>query len=133
MIVVDTNIIAYFYLTGEHSRQVEDLLSRDPDWVAPMLWRSEFRNVLAHYLRKKLLSYDDAMLILKQAETLMAGNEYEVSSSQVMHLVNSSCCSAYDCEFIALARHINVSLITSDKKILREFPDTAQTVESFLG
>ena len=73
------------------------------------------------------------MLILQQAESLMAEREYEVSSTQVMQLFNNSTCSAYDCEFVALARHLNVPLLTSDKKILREFPDTAQTVESFLG
>ncbi len=71
------------------------------------------------------------MLILEQAEGLMADNEYEVSSAQVMQLVNNSNCSAYDCEFVALARYLNVPLITSDKKILREFPDIAQTIESF--
>jgi len=133
MIVVDTNIIAYFYLTGEHSRQAENLFSHDPNWAAPILWRSEFRNVLAHYLRKKLITFDDIMLILQQAESLMAEREYEISSTQVMQLVNNSNCSAYDCEFVALARYLNVPLITSDKKILREFPDAAQTVESFLG
>lgn len=131
MIVVDTNIIAYLYLSGEHSRQAEDLLSHDPAWAAPILWRSEFRNVLALYLRKNLLNHKDTILILEQAEGLMADNEYEVSSAQVMQLVNSSGCSAYDCEFVALARYLNVPLITSDKKILREFPGTAQTVESF--
>ena len=133
MIVIDTNIIAYFYLTGEHSRQAENLFSHESDWAAPILWRSEFRNVLAHYLRKNLITFGDIMLILQQAESLMVGREYEVSSIQVMQLVNNSNCSAYDCEFVVLAQYLNVPLLTSDKKILREFPDTAQTVESFLG
>jgi len=133
MIVVDTNMIAYLYLSGERSLQAEKLLSREPTWIAPILWRSEFRNVLALYLRKNLLNYKDAMLILEQAEGLMADNEYEVSSAQVMQLVNDSNCSAYDCEFVALARCLSIPLITSDKKILLEFPDTAKSVESFLG
>jgi predicted nucleic acid-binding protein len=55
MIVVDTNVIAYLYLTGEYSDLSERLLEHDPDWMAPRLWRSEFRNVLALYLRKELL------------------------------------------------------------------------------
>ena len=57
MIVVDTNIISYLYISGERSQQSEDLLSFDPNWVAPILWRSEFRNILAQYLRNKLLNH----------------------------------------------------------------------------
>jgi predicted nucleic acid-binding protein len=133
MIVVDTNIIAYLYLSGERSRQAEELLSREPDWVAPILWRSEFRNILAHYLRKKLLNFDDATLILQQAENLLAGSEYEIASAQVMHLINQSNCSAYDCEFVALAQYLNVPLITADKVILQEFPDIARSVDSFIN
>lgn len=132
MIVVDTNIIAYLYLSGKRSRQAEELLSREPNWVAPILWRSEFRNILAHYLRKKLLNLDDIMLILQEAEILMTGSEYEIASTQVIQLVNNSNCSAYDCEFVALAQYLNVPLITADKKILKEFPDIAQSVDSFI-
>ena len=133
MIVVDTNIIAYLYITGDRSQQSEDLLSYDSDWVAPILWRSEFRNVLAQYLRKNLLKIDDILLIIQQAETLLADHEYEISSAHIMQLVKSSQCSAYDCEFVALAQYLGVPLITSDKKILREFPEITQTVESCLG
>ena len=132
MIVVDTNIIAYLYLSGERSRQAEELLSREPNWIAPILWRSEFRNILAHYLSKKLLNLDDIMLILQQAESLMADSEYEIASAQVMRLVNNSNCSAYDCEFVAIAQYLNVPLVTADKNILQEFPDIARPVDSFI-
>jgi len=50
-----------------------------------------------------------------------------------MQLVKSSQCSAYDCEFIALAQYLDVPLITADKKILREFSKIAQTAESYLA
>jgi len=51
MIVVDTNIIAYLYISGEKSLQAEQLLSFDSLWNAPILWRSEFRNVLSQYFK----------------------------------------------------------------------------------
>lgn len=51
MIVVDTNVLAYLYLPGEYTAAAEALLAHDPDWAAPVLWRSEFRNILAGYLR----------------------------------------------------------------------------------
>jgi len=56
MIVVDTNVIAYLYLPTDYTRLAEQLLAKEPDWAAPLLWRSELRNVLALYLRKNLLS-----------------------------------------------------------------------------
>ncbi len=56
MIVVDTNIIAYLYISGERSQQTEKLLSIDANWNAPLLWRSEFRSVLSRYLRGSIRS-----------------------------------------------------------------------------
>ncbi len=80
MIVVDTNIISYLYISGDRSKQSENLLSSDSNWVAPILWRSEFRNILAQYLRKNLLSIDEILLIIQQAEKLLTDHEYEISS-----------------------------------------------------
>jgi predicted nucleic acid-binding protein len=52
MIVVDTNVLAYLYLPGEYTAAAETLLEQDSDWAEPILWRSEFRNILARYLRR---------------------------------------------------------------------------------
>jgi len=123
MIVVDTNVLAYLYLPSEKSAEAEELLGRDPDWASPLLWRSEFRNILAGYLRRKMLSFDQACDLQKEAEELLAGSEYEVDSRMVLELVRKSDCSAYDCEFVALALKLNTKLITSDKKVLKAFPE----------
>ena len=60
MIVVDTNVIAYLFLPGEYTPLAERLLQKDPDWVAPVLWRSELRNVFALYVR--LVTQDKKVL-----------------------------------------------------------------------
>jgi predicted nucleic acid-binding protein len=133
MIVADTNTIAYFYINSDKSAQAEQLLLREPRWIAPSLWKSEFRNLLALYLRKNILTLDEILMIIQQAENLMLENEYEVSSVQILHLVNASDCSAYDCEFVALAKLLNIPLITSDKKIINAFPGIAQTIHDFIG
>ena len=133
MIVVDTNIISYLYISGERSEQAEQLLSADAHWNAPILWRSEFRSVLSQYLRKSILSFDETILIIQQAEKLLTGNEFEISSAHIMRLVNESNCSSYDCEFIALAQHLNVPLVTADKKILREFPSLTKSLNSYFA
>ena len=130
MIVVDTNIIAYLYLSGERSHQAEQLLALDPHWCAPVLWRSEFRSVLSQYLRKNRLTFEEVLLILEQAEDLLSDNEYEVPSAHIMQMVNSSRCSSYDCEFVALARYLGVPLITADRTLLREFPETTKSLDS---
>ena len=129
MIVVDTNIISYLYISGQRSQQAEHLLSIDAHWCAPVLWRSEFRSVLGQYLRRNFLSFDEVLLIIQQAEKLLIDNEYEIPSAFIMQLVNSSKCSAYDCEFVALARYLDVPLITADKKILHEFPAIAKSID----
>ena len=125
MIVIDTNILAYLYLPTGFSEPAERLLLKQPKWMAPVLWKSEFRNVLALYLRKELLTLEQAYDIQTEAETLLAGNEYDVPSLDVLRLVEASECSAYDCEFVALAKKIGTILVTEDKKILKEFPKVA--------
>jgi predicted nucleic acid-binding protein len=122
MIVVDTNVLVYLYLPGENTADAEALLESDPEWAAPVLWRSEFRNVLAGYMRRKALTFDQAYAVQCEAENLLAGSEFEVDSHAVLELVQDSECSAYDCEFIALATKLNTKLVTMDKKVLRAFP-----------
>ncbi|MEY4719871.1 MAG: hypothetical protein RL563_2489 [Pseudomonadota bacterium] len=132
MIVADTNIISYLFLPTDYSDKASHLYRIDPDWAAPELWRSEFRNVLALYLRQSILSLTEALALQDEAESLMADREFTLPSVAVMNLVASSSCSAYDCEFVALARQLSVKLVTQDKKLLREFPETAVSLEEFL-
>ena len=46
MIVVDTNIIAYLHISGEFTPVAIQALEKDPHWIVPPLWQSEYRNVL---------------------------------------------------------------------------------------
>ncbi len=133
MIVVDTNVIGYLYLTSEKSHLAEQALLNDREWAAPLLWRSEFRNVLVLYLRKRLLGLTQAQQIMVRASDLMSGREYEVPSDDVLRLASGSKCSAYDCEFVALANDLHVSLVTVDKKVLAEFPERAVSLRAFVS
>lgn len=130
MIVVDTNVIAYLYLEGEYTKNAEALLEQDANWIVPNLWRSEFRNVLALYLRKKIVTYPHALQIIEQAEEFLEGNEYLITSEEVLNLVQRSTCSAYDCEFIYLSQKFDIPLVTADKKILTEFPDNCISLKT---
>ena len=131
MIVVDTNVIGYLFLSSAQSLSAERALKIDSQWAAPIIWRSELRNVLALYMRKNIIKLEDAQRIMNSALELMRGREYEVSSYDVLSLASESECSAYDCEFIAVANELKVSLLTSDKQLLKKFPAVTISLSDF--
>ena len=131
MIVVDTNILAYLVLGGEQAPRARRALRRDADWAAPPLWRSEFRSVCLGPLRKGELSPEDALLAFQEAEGLIDDREFDAETSLVFSLALSSGCTAYDCEFVALARDLRAPLVTSDRQVLDAFPETAVSLEAF--
>lgn len=131
MIVVDTNVIGYLFLSSEQSYLAERALQKDHDWAAPILWRSEFRSVLTLYMRKYIITLEQAQLLMNSALKLLRGREYEVLSYEVLRLASKSKCSVYDCEFIVTANDLKVPLVTVDKQILREFSSVAVSLKSF--
>ncbi|MEO8619636.1 MAG: type II toxin-antitoxin system VapC family toxin [bacterium] len=131
MIVVDTNVIAYLLIPGQYTNAARASLTRDPEWAAPMSWRSEFRNVLALYMRRGELSLRRATALQEAAEELLAGREHLVASSDVLALAIASGRSAYDCEFIAVARQLSRKLVTSDRPLLASFPDDTVALSAF--
>lgn len=132
MIVVDTNLVGYLLIASERSEQAEKAFRRDPEWLAPLLWRSEMRNVLATQARAGRMNLHHAQTVMSQAEELLRGNEFTVPSSDVLRLAIESGCSAYDCEFVALAQDIGVPLVTLDRQVLKAFPDMAISLDEFI-
>lgn len=65
---------------------------------------------------------------MQAAEAILSAHEENVRTEHVLQLVSSSRCSAYDCEFVAVALHLGVPLITDDRAILTAFPDVAQSL-----
>ena len=133
MIVVDTNIIHYCWVRGQHTEIAQAVRRQDPDWHAPVLWRSELRNVLTAYLRRRLLSRVQIGGILRAADQAMADGEHLVADDLVLEVVAGSTLTAYDAEFVALASALAVPLVTADKVVLKAFPEQALTMEAFLG
>ncbi len=131
MIVVDTNLIGYLLLASERSGQAEQALYRDSEWAAPLLWRSELRNVLAVQVRAGRMSVQHAQAAISQAEELMRGREYTVNSNDVLVLSADGYCTAHDCEFVVLALDLGVPLVTVNRQILADFPETAISLDSF--
>lgn len=133
MIVVDTNVIAYYWLRGEFTDVAHRIRLRDPDWHVPVLWRSEMRSILAGHLRRGAIDEDLSRACMAVAEGDLVGHEHHVSSEDVLRLVTRSNLSAYDCEFVALAKALGRPLVTEDRAILKAFPDLAISMKAFLG
>lgn len=130
-VVVDTNVVAYYWLPGSRTEDAIAVRKKADAWFVPQLWRSEFRNVLASYMRAGILNADQARAAVRAAESDLVEFEREVDSVDVLNLVERSECSAYDCEFVALAMAIGYTLITEDARILRDFPNVAVNMAAF--
>jgi predicted nucleic acid-binding protein len=133
MIVVDTDVISYFWIQVDTGRSApaRRVREKEPEWAAPRLWRSEFRNVLRGYMTGGYMSLDEAIGFVRDAEADLAHHTYEVESRDVLRLVDQSGHSAYDCEYVALARRLDVPLVTGDRQLTGLFPDTAILLEDF--
>jgi len=132
VIVVDTNVICYRWMSSPNSAAAETALAKDPHWIAPLLWRSEFRNILTLAIRKKTLTINAAQEIVREAEASFERGEFAVASDAVLQLLARSNCTAYDCEFVALADAERVHLVTADRQILQEFPEVAISLHKFV-
>jgi predicted nucleic acid-binding protein len=119
-------------LPSPHSPAADAAWAKDADWIVPILWRSEFRNALAGSIRRRSLTTEEAIQIANLAESVLAQNEFTVSTSAILQLVSTSHCSAYNCEFVALANAYGVQLLTVDRHILRDFPEIAISLERFV-
>ena len=129
MIVVDTNVVAYLWIDGPKTGGAIALARVDDAWVAPPIWKSELRNLLATLVRARRLTQSQALRSAANAEAHMTGAERPVETEDVLSLATRSGCSAYDCEFVALAMSLGVPFVTCDQKLAKAFPKIARLLE----
>ena len=122
MIVVDTNIVAFFLIEGDKTAQVRRLWQIDAEWRLPRLWRHEFLNVLATYARSGGMPPSDARQLWHAAEAIFTISEVEVDMNAALELAIKYKISAYDAQFVILAQALKTKLITEDKLLIRRFP-----------
>jgi predicted nucleic acid-binding protein len=122
VIVVDTNLVAYAVLPGERTEAALALAERDPEWIAPALWRRELRNVLATLMRVRRLPLARALAAFRAAEELVTDATIEPSNEQCLRLAARGGISAWDAEFVFVAEALALPLVTADKRLARAFP-----------
>jgi predicted nucleic acid-binding protein len=133
VIVVDTNILARLVLQGVDTPLAEAVHRRDPEWIAPPLLYSELRNVLVTMVRRGALPKKQAIAAATEAVIIMKGEEIPAATPDVLELALRSGCTAYDCEFVAVAKDLEATLVTSDRQVLAAFPETAVSPEAFVA
>lgn len=130
MIVADTNLIVYLFITGDQTSLAQKVLDLDPQWIVPPLWQSEFRNVLAASMRRGMTLLE-AKQIMEDALQTLEKRQIMPANEKILELIAESDCTAYDCEFIALAKQLGIQVVTADKQLVRQFPDWAISLEEF--
>jgi hypothetical protein len=80
----------------------------------------------------RILSSDQALALANEVERALVNHEHDVVMHDVVMLALRSGCSAYNCEYVALAQGLGVPLVTFDREVLRAFPDLAIAPEAFL-
>ena len=125
MIVVDTNVVAYAVLPGDRTADALTLAERDPEWIAPALWRRELRNVLATLMRVRRFPLAKALSAFRAAEEIVTDATIEPSVEQCLRLAARGRVSAWDAEFVFVAEALGLPLVTADKRLARAFRSSA--------
>ena len=131
MIVVDTNVMVALLIGGGRGPHAQRLLQRDAGWSAPEIVMSELRNVLVGFVRRGDMTPDEAKTLGDRAGAVLEDRISRVPGDAVIDTALECGLTAYDAEFVALARALGVSLVTMDAAILRGAPDVAVPLEMF--
>ncbi len=125
MIVADANLIAYLLIEGTFTPAASAVYERDSVWVVPPLWRSEFLNTLATSIRAGVLTQRRACDLWDSGIRMLGRSECEPDVEDVLQLTTHRRVSAYDAQYVVLARMLETVLVTADRKLARLCPDHA--------
>jgi len=129
VIVVDVNVVAYFLIEGERTAAARALLDSDPDWRLPALWRHEYLNILATFAREGGATIAEAQTLWRRGVELFGPREVNVDMESALVLAAEKGSSAYDAQYVALARQLRTVCVTEDRRLLRKFPALTRTMQ----
>ncbi|MEK7404847.1 MAG: type II toxin-antitoxin system VapC family toxin [Acidobacteriota bacterium] len=127
----DTNVVAYALIQGPRTALARRVLTLDPEWRVPDLWRHEFLNALATYVRFGGATVKEAVSLWLEATRLLEGCTEPVDMALALQLIVEHNIGAYDAQFIALALELGALCITEDRRILKAFPQAAMSMQQF--
>ena len=133
MIVADTNLVAYLLIDGKQTDVARAVWKKDPRWMLPTIWRSEFLNILTVAERADVITLEQAHETWEVAVGVFGQSEVEPSGDDVLNAAARRKLSAYDAQFAVAASKLRVPLITFDRRLLRGCRDFAISPERFLA
>jgi predicted nucleic acid-binding protein len=133
VIVADTNLVAYLLIEGDRTATARAVWEKDPRWMLPTLWRSEFLNVLTTAMRAGVLTLSQAHDTWRVAQTIFGNSEVEPSGDDVLNAAADRKLSAYDAQFVVAAADLKVPLVTADRRLQKACPDLAVAPERFVS
>ncbi len=133
MIVADTNVVVQFVVGDDGGADAALLYAEEPEWAAPTILVSELRNVLLGFVRRGVLGPDHVKSMCDDADRVLGDRVEDVPHDRVIDTALECGLTAYDAEFVVLARTLGVFLATSDREILEGAPDVAVGVREAIG
>ena len=131
MIVADSNLVVYLALREDRAAAARAVRVRDADWTAPPLWASEFRNVLATYVRGGRLAPAEARETWDIGRALV--RDVPVDPVAVLDAAFARGLTGYNAEFVACAEALAALLVTDDRRVLAACPGLAVSIDDFGG
>ncbi|MFH1066458.1 MAG: type II toxin-antitoxin system VapC family toxin [bacterium] len=132
VIVVDANIVAYFFIQGSFTEKAQALFESQPIWATPRLCSHELLNILATLAKTGRDPLNKILDIWRRAHDLLLPFQQEVDMEKALHIACRLHLSAYDAQYLALADALGVPLITQDHKLIAAAPKVAQSLQGFL-
>jgi predicted nucleic acid-binding protein len=133
VLLVDTNVVAYLLIHGDHTASAQALRRRDPDWRSEAFLLVEFTNVLASSVATNRMSVSLAQGSLAKAVTLFDGKLARIAHASVLSIAARHRVSAYDARFLALADQLGRRLVTEDARLRAAAPGLTQSLAEALA
>jgi predicted nucleic acid-binding protein len=133
VIVVDTNVLVYYFIEGEKTRLAHQVFAHDSEWIVPSLWRHEFANVLATFVRTDTIALDVAQSVWRNAREAVQPYEASVELDDIIPFAVQNNIAAYDAEFLLLAESRNIRCVTEDRELQEKCPAIAISMSELLA
>ena len=133
MLLVDTNVVAYLLIEGDHTKAAQKLYSRDPDWRSEAFLLVEFTNVLVSSIARKRMTLSMAEDSLAKVFSLFDGKLGRIPHASVLAIATRHRVSAYDARFLSLADQLGSRLITEDARLRAAAPALTQSLAEALA
>ena len=133
MLLVDTNVVAYLLIEGDHTEAAQELHASDSDWRSEAFLLVEFTNVLVSSIARKRMTLSMAEDFLAKVFSLFDGKLGRIPHASVLAIATRHRVSAYDARFLSLADQLGSRLITEDDRLRAAAPALTQSLAEALA